>query len=79
MSVHPGKSGQKFLESVTYKIDVLRKLIDEDNFSCKISVDGGVNEENIDMLKEKKVDILLSSSYLLNGETLKKVKYMKGG
>ena len=37
-----------------------------------------VNEENIDMLKEKKVDILVSSSYLLNGETLKKVKYMKG-
>lgn len=78
ISVHPGKSGQKFIESVTYKIDVLRKLIDENNFSCKISVDGGVNEENIDMLKEKKVDILVSSSYLLNGETLKKVKYMKG-
>lgn len=79
MSVHPGKSGQKFLESVTYKIEVLRKLIEENSYNCKISVDGGVNEENIDMLKEKKVDILVSSSYLLSGETLKKVKYMKGG
>lgn len=78
MSVHPGKSGQKFLESVTYKIEVLRKLIEENSYNCKISVDGGVNEENIDMLKEKKVDILVSSSYLLSGETLKKVKYMKG-
>ena len=78
MSVHPGKSGQKFIESVTYKIEVLRKLIEENSYNCKISVDGGVNEENIDMLKEKKVDILVSSSYLLNGETLKKVKYMKG-
>ena len=78
MSVHPGKSGQKFIESVTYKIEVLRKLIEENSYNCKISVDGGVNEENIDMLKEKKVDILVSSSYLLSGETLKKVKYMKG-
>ena len=78
MSVHPGKSGQKFLESITYKIDVLRKLINENSYNCKISVDGGVNEENIDMLKEKKVDILVSSSYLLSGKTLKKVKYMKG-
>ena len=77
MSVHPGKSGQKFIESVTYKIEVLRKLIEENSYNCKISVDGGVNEENIDMLKEKKVDILVSSSYLLSGETLKKVKYMK--
>lgn len=77
MSVHPGESGQSFIPSVTYKIDVLRKLIDENSYNCKISVDGGVNETNIDLLKEKKVDVIVSSSYLLSGNTLNKVKYIK--
>lgn len=77
MSVHPGESGQSFIPSVTYKIDVLRKLIDENSYNCKISVDGGVNDTNIDLLKEKKVDVIVSSSYLLNGNTLNKVKYIK--
>lgn len=77
MSVHPGESGQSFILSVTYKIDVLRKLIDENGYNCKISIDGGINETNIDLLKEKKVDVIVSSSYLLSGNTLNKVKYIK--
>ena len=50
MSVHPGKSGQTFLNSVLYKIDVL---------------------------KEKKVDILVSSSYLLKGDINNKISLMR--
>ena len=78
MSVHPGKSGQTFLNSVLYKIDVLKKYITDNNLKTKISIDGGVNETNIDILKEKKVDILVSSSYLLSGDINNKVKYIKG-
>ena len=77
MSVHPGKSGQTLLNSVLYKIDVLKKYITDNNLKTKISIDGGVNETNIDILKEKKVDILVSSSYLLKGDINNKVKYIK--
>ena len=61
-----------------YKIDVLKKYITDNNLKTKISIDGGVNETNIDRLKEKKVDILVSSSYLLKGDINNKVKYIKG-
>lgn len=77
MSVVPGKSGQKFMESVLYKIDVLKKEIEEKNYKTLISVDGGVNEENISILKEKNVDILVSSSYLLSGEINNKISLMR--
>ena len=77
MSVHPGKSGQTFLNSVLYKIDVLKKYITDNNLKTKISIDGGVNETNIDLLKEKNVDILVSSSYLLSGDVNNKIFLMK--
>ena len=54
------------------------KIASENNLKTKISIDGGVNETNIDILKEKKVDILVSSSYLLKGDINNKVKYIKG-
>ncbi len=77
MSVEPGKSGQTFMNSVLYKIDVLKKEIEEKKYKTIISVDGGVNDTNIDILKEKKVDMIVSSSSLLNGNTLEKVNNIK--
>ena len=77
MTVNPGASGQKFMESMLYKIEVLKHEIIEKQYKCLISVDGGVNEENIDILKEKGVDILVSSSYLLEGNTEEKIRKIK--
>ncbi len=77
MSVEPGKSGQVFNPSVLYKIDALKKEITEKGYNTIISVDGGVNETNINILKEKKVDMLVSSTYLLSGDIQNKIKYMK--
>ena len=57
--------------------DVLKKEIEEKNYKTLISVDGGVNEENISILKEKNVDILVSSSYLLSGEINNKISLMR--
>ena len=38
MSVEPGKSGQSFMSSVLYKIDVLRKEIVEKGYKTLISI-----------------------------------------
>lgn len=64
MGVHPGKSGQKFIESTEDKINLLRQEITKQNLNIKISLDGGVKEEILEKLKE--VDIVVSSSYILN-------------
>jgi len=47
MSVVPGKSGQKFIESTHEKIQRITKDLKEQKFGGYIEVDGGVNLENI--------------------------------
>ena len=73
MSVEPGKSGQKFIESVVYKMDVLKRLKDEKNYKYIINVDGGINEETFEKVKPY-VDMVVSASYLLSGNGIEKVK-----
>lgn len=77
MSVEPGKSGQTFMDSVLYKIDVLKKYIEDNNLKTILSIDGGVNESNIPILKEKNMDMIVSSSYLLSGDIDNKIKFIK--
>lgn len=77
MSVEPGKSGQKFMDSVLYKIEALRRKIDECGYKTIISVDGGINEESLPKVIEKGVDMVVSSSYLLSGNIIEKVKKIK--
>lgn len=78
MSVEPGLSGQKFIPSILYKIEVLRKEIDEKGYNTIISVDGGINDESFPKVYEKGVDMVVSESYLLEGDTIDKVRYFKG-
>lgn len=58
MSVEPGFGGQKYIEKVNKKFDV----IDRDNF--KFQVDGGVNFKTIMNPLEKGVDSFVIGSYL---------------
>lgn len=77
MSINPGKSGQKFIESVLYKIEVLRREIDEKGYKTIISIDGGINEESFPKVKEKGVDMVVCTSYLLDGDIESKVRFLK--
>ena len=47
MSVVPGKSGQKYIESTHEKMTQLNKVLSEHNFEGYIEADGGVNLENV--------------------------------
>lgn len=62
MSVEPGLGGQKFMDSVLYKIDILDKIRKEKKLNYKISIDGGINNETIK--KVNKVDFVISGSYI---------------
>ncbi|MDY0116664.1 MAG: ribulose-phosphate 3-epimerase [Sulfurimonadaceae bacterium] len=66
MSVNPGFGGQSFIESVIPKaarLDVMRKKL---NPNCLIEVDGGVNDKNVQLLKDVGVDIVVAGSYVFN-------------
>ena len=64
MSVNPGFGGQGFISEVLSKIKELKELINLKNPHCYIEVDGGVNDTNIQSLKEVGVDIVVSGSYI---------------
>ena len=77
MSVEPGKSGQSFMNSVLYKIESLKKVIDEKGYKTIISVDGGINEETARLVKDKGADMVVSASFLHDGDMLSKVNLLK--
>ena len=66
MSVEPGMGGQKFLDSITYKIDILKKLRKDDNYNYQISIDGGINNDTVN--KTNGVDIIVSGSYICESD-----------
>ncbi len=66
MSVNPGFGGQKFIPSVIEKTIQLKKLIQIHNPNCLIEIDGGVNNENIDTLKNAGADIVVAGSFVFN-------------
>ncbi len=75
MSVYPGRSGQKFIENSSIKINKLKEEIKKRGLNTMVSVDGGVCEEVLPLVKE--CDIVISSSYIMNDlnniEVIKKV------
>ena len=72
MSVNPGFGGQKFIPSVIKKVKVLKEMINSINPNCLIEVDGGVNNKNVNLLREAGVDIVVAGSYIYKSEDYKK-------
>ena len=70
MSVEPGFGGQSFIPSALDKIAFLRKEIDDNNYSCLIEVDGGINKETGELCKKAGVDVLVAGSYLFGKEDI---------
>ncbi len=68
MSVNPGFGGQKFIPSVIEKAAKLKELINKRNPNCLIEVDGGVNDKNIQALRDAGVDIVVAGSYVYGAD-----------
>ena len=68
MSVKPGKGGQKFMEEILYKIETLKDIREENGYHYIISVDGGINNETINLVKEAGADMVVSGSYVCKSE-----------
>lgn len=68
MSVNPGFGGQKFLPLVLDKIRTIKTEIKRRNLALEIQVDGGVNAETINSLRDAGADILVAGSYVFGGD-----------
>ena len=66
MSVEPGYGGQRFIDHSIEKIAFLRNVIDKNQYSTLISVDGGINDRTAPLCLNAGVDILVVGQYLFN-------------
>ena len=71
MSVEPGLSGQKFMDSSLDKITQLADIRKQNNFNYKIEVDGGIDNLTAKDCINAGVDILVSGSYIYNSKDYK--------
>lgn len=79
MTVEPGKGGQKLIDSTMKKIEELKKYITDNNLDTFLEADGGINLNNIEMIKKLGTDIVVSGSAIIESKDCKKVIYeMKG-
>lgn len=72
MSVEPGFGGQKFMFNCLSKVLYLDYYRLTNNMNFLIEVDGGINNHNIQLLKEVGCDIAVVGSYLFKSDDLKK-------
>jgi ribulose-phosphate 3-epimerase len=68
MSVNPGFGGQSFIPATLKKIERLRRIIDQNNYSMEIEVDGGVKIENIREVSRAGGDIFVVGTGIFKTE-----------
>ena len=78
MSVNPGFGGQSFIPATLKKVERLRRIIDQNNYSMEIEVDGGVKIENIRKFSSAGADIFVVGTGIFKTEnyeeTIKKLR-----
>ena len=78
MTVEPGKGGQALIPETLNKIEELKNYIEDNNIEIDIEADGGIQVNNIQNVKTKGANIIVSGSGIINsdnyGDTIKKMK-----
>ncbi len=73
MSVFPGKGGQKFIPEVLEKAKYIKKI----NPNILLNIDGGISDSTISQVKEYPIDMIVSGSYIFNGDINKNIQLLK--
>ena len=68
MSVNPGFGGQKFIPSTLKKLQQVRELIDDSDYSIRLEVDGGVGVSNIREIADAGADMFVAGSAIFNSD-----------
>lgn len=62
MTVEPGFGGQSFMQDMMPKLKQIRKYIDEQNPSCELEVDGGINEQTAKICETNGANVFVAGS-----------------
>ena len=80
MSVNPGFGGQSFIQNTFKKVTKLKQIIERNNASTLIEVDGGVTDKNAAELIEAGADVLVAGSFVFKAQnptqTIKELKHL---
>ena len=71
MTVVPGKGGQSLIPETLDKIKELKKYIEENELETIIEADGGINKDNIEVLKNAGTEIVVAGTYIISAENMK--------
>ena len=80
MSVNPGFGGQKFIKNTLNKTSKLRKEIDQKKLNILIEMDGGINFNNVKLVKKAGTDLIVSGTTVFkenNGNIKKNIQLLK--
>lgn len=72
MTVEPGKGGQKLIPEMIEKVKKLRKYCEIQKIDIDIEVDGGINKDNINVLKEAGANIIVAGTSIVKEKDYKK-------
>ena len=70
MTVEPGFAEQKFIEGMVKKIEKAKEMIGDRNIL--ISVDGGINDRNVGLVKKAGASVIVSGSYIFKSKDYRK-------
>jgi ribulose-phosphate 3-epimerase len=68
MSVHPGFSGQQFINNSFKKIELIKAMLNKLNYNIPLSIDGGVNIENIATLAAAGINIFVAGNSIFKNK-----------
>lgn len=73
MTVEPGYGGQELISETIGKVKELKEYIDKNNIELDIEVDGGINLENIEEIKQAGANIIVAGTAITNSEDYKQI------
>ena len=68
MTVNPGFGGQSFLLSQLAKISKIRSIIDKENYSIDLSVDGGINAKTAALAIDAGANVLVAGTSIFKSK-----------
>lgn len=74
MSVNPGFGGQKYIPTMTAKIQALKKMIDAKGLEVDIEVDGGITPENVKEVLEAGANVIVAGSAVFGDHITEQVE-----
>lgn len=77
MTVNPGFGGQQFIDNQLMKIEMIAGIIQDTDIT--LAVDGGINDKTAKLCVDAGADMLISGSFIFNGDYKKQIGMLRCG